>query len=92
MYSNNDLNSLFGIFEKGKIIIFDIDLELIEIQVVHIYISYLNKSYKILTTQGYFSKIPSISEGYMIDGNYILKIIDNKLTLFLYNTNLANLS
>ena len=90
MYSNNDLNSLFGIFEKGKIIIFDIDLELIEIQVVHIYISYLNKSYKILTTQGYFSKIPSISEGYMIDGNYILKIIDNKLTLFLYNTNLAN--
>ena len=89
-YSNKDLKSLFGIVEKGKIIIFDIDLEIIEKQVIHIYISYLNQTFEILTTQGYFSRIPSISEGYSVVGNYILKIIDYKLTIYLYNEELVN--
>ena len=90
-YKNNDLYSLFGFVEKGKIIIFDIDLEMVEKQVIHIYISYLNQSVEILTTQGYFSHIPSISEGYLITGNYILKIIDYRLTVYLYNEELVNI-
>ena len=90
-YKNNDLYSLFGFVEKGKIIIFDIDLEMVEKQVIHIYISYLNQSVEILTTQGYFSHIPSISEGYLIAGNYILKIIDYRLTVYLYNEELVNI-
>ena len=90
VYRNKDLNSLFGIVEKGKIIIFDIELEQIEKQYIQFYISYLNQSFEILTTQGYFSNIPSTLEGFLISGNYIMKIIDNKLTLFLYNEDLES--
>ena len=89
-YPNNDLNCLFGVVERGKIIIFDIDLEIVEKQVIHIYISYLEQNYEILTTQGYFSHLPSISDGYLIIENYILKIIDYKFTLYQYNEGLVN--
>ena len=89
-YSNKDLTSLFGVSEKGKIIIFDINLEIVDLQVIQIYISYLNQSFEILTTQGYFSHIPSINEGYLIEGNYILKMIEHRITIYKYNENLAD--
>ena len=56
-YSNKDFSTMFGVIEKGKIIIFNIPMENKEIQVVNTFISYMNNSLEILTTPGYFSRI-----------------------------------
>ena len=87
-YSTNDCYSLFGLINKGKNIIFDIPLENLEIQVIYIYISYLNKYSEIVTTQGYFSHIPPLENGYFISGNYIIKMIDKRFTLYKYKHSL----
>lgn len=84
-YSNNDFITMFGVIEKGKIIIFNIPMENKEIQVVNTFISYMNNSLEILTTPGYFSRIPSLSEGYFVSENYIVKMNNNSLTFYKYN-------
>lgn len=76
---------MFGVIEKGKLIIFNIPIENKEIQVLYIFISYRNNSCEILTTPGYFSNIPSLTEGYFISKNYIIKMNDGRLTLYIYN-------
>ena len=86
----HDFNSLYGVIEKGKLLIFDIPLDNQKEQVVHIYISYMNFHYEIFTTQGYFTHIPKIKEGYYISENYIIKMINRKLHIFLYNEELEN--
>ena len=90
-YSLNDFKSLFGIVEKGKIVIFDIPLENIQEKVIHMYISYMNKNFEIFTTQGYFTHIPKVNEGYYISGNFIIKMINRKLVLYQYNEEIEEL-
>ena len=36
----------------------------------------------------FFTRIPIINNGYYISGNYILKLVDKRLTIFQYNENL----
>jgi hypothetical protein len=55
---------------------------------LNIFISYKNNSFEILTTPGYFSRLPSLSEGYFITENYIVKRNNDRLTFYLYNENL----
>ena len=87
-YSTQDFDSLFGVIEKGKSVVFNINLIKNEKQVVNFNILYRNIHFEILTTQGYLTNIPSIPEGYFLSGDYIIQFIDNKLTLYKYNTNL----
>lgn len=89
-YKIRDLNSLFGNVEKGKLLIFDILLENREVQIIHFYISYMNFQYEIFTAQGYFSRVPKIKEGYYISENYIIKMINKRLNIFLYKEELEN--
>jgi hypothetical protein len=84
-YSNNDFITMFGVIEKGKIISFNIPIENKDIQILYTFFSYMNNTLEILTTPGYFSGIPSLSEGYFISENYILKRSNNRLTLYKYN-------
>ena len=56
-YKIHDFNSLYGIVEKGKLLVFDIPLENKEEQTVNVYISYMNIHHEIFTTQGYFTHI-----------------------------------
>jgi hypothetical protein len=49
-YSKNDFYSLFGLVDKGKIIIFDIPLINIEKQTIYIYVSFKNNNYEIFPT------------------------------------------
>ncbi len=89
-YSNNDLITLFGIFERGKILIFDIDIEQLEIQIIYMFISFFNESYEIFTKPGYLTHLPNIQDGYLISENYIIKMIDKRITLFQYSRNNLN--
>ena len=86
-YPNNDFNSLFGLINKGKIHIFKIPLENIDKQTFSIYFSYMNNNSEIFPIQGFFSNLPSTTEGYYLSGNYIIKIIEKRLTLYKYNIN-----
>ena len=84
-FSGYDFNSLFGVIEKGKVIIFEIPLDNIEMQILHIYISFMEFQYEILTTQGYYTHIPSVPDGYYVSGNFIIKMINNRIIIYNYN-------
>ena len=89
-YKIHDFNSLYGIVEKGKLLVFDIPLENKEEQTVNVYISYMNIHHEIFTTQGYFTHIPKIKEGYYISENYIIKMNKRRLMIFQYKEELEN--
>ena len=89
-YSKNDFYSLFGLVDKGKIIIFDIPLENIEKQTIYIYISINNNNYEIFPIPGYFTNLPLINNGYYVSSNYIIKIVEKRLTIYKYNENIEN--
>ena len=87
-YSSNDFNTLFGLIETGKIVIFDIPLTNLDNIVISFNISFKNETYEILTSQGYFTNIPSLQDGYYISDNYIIKIINRRINLYHYNRDL----
>ena len=87
--SNYDFFTMYGLVQKGRIISFKIPLEAKDQpQILYFYISYMNKIAEIFTYPGLYSHIPPISNGYYISENYIMKHIDNRLTLFKYNQKL----
>ena len=83
--SSNDFITLFGIFKRGKILIFDIEIEKIETQTIYMFISFFNGSYEIFTNPGYLTHLPSIQDGYLVSENYIIKMINKRITLYQYN-------
>ena len=87
-YSNDDFITLYGIIEKGRIVTFDIPLENFNIGIFRFYISYNDIIIEIFPSLGYFTHIPSINNGYYLSDNYIVKYIQNFLTIF---TNINNL-
>lgn len=89
-YPKNDFYSLFGLVDKGKIIIFDIPLENIEKQTIYIYISIKNNNYEIFPIQGYFTNLPLINNGYYVSSDYIIRIVEKRLTLYKYNEIIEN--
>ena len=89
LYQNYDFVTMYGIIQKGRIIIFDIPVEFLDApQVIFFYISYLNFHYEIFTSLGLYSKIPSGFNGYYRYNNIIFKYIENRITLFPYSENL----
>ena len=83
--SNDDFITIYGDIEKGRIVIFDIQLEKINIQIFHFYISYNDKIIEIFPTLGCFSHIPPIINGYYVSENHIAKYINRSLTIFIKN-------
>ena len=86
-YSVNDFRTLYGVFSKSKIIIFDINIEKIEKQILYFYIKFNRDIYEIFTIQGYLTKLPRIKEGYLVSSYYIIKMVNKRLTLYKYNRN-----
>ena len=82
-YPGYDFRDMFGIIEKGRIVTFDISLEHIDMQIFHFYISYNNIIFEIFPSLGWFTHIPPINNGYYISGNYIAKIVNKSLTIFI---------
>ena len=88
-YSNYDFITMYGIIEKGRIIIFDIPLENISnTENIFFYITYMDLYIEIFPSLGWFSHIPPIQDGYYISEDYIIKYIDNRLVLFKYDEKL----
>ena len=90
-FSNYDFITMNGIVEKGRIIIFDIFIDLITSPIIlYFFISYKGNMAEIFTSLGFFSHIPPINNGYYISENLIIKYFDNRLILFNYSTKLEN--
>ena len=82
-YSGYDFITMYGIIEKGRIVMFEIPLEKNKIQVFQFYISYNNIIIEIFPSLGWLTHIPNIKDGYYISENYIAKYINKILTIFI---------
>lgn len=82
---NYDFYTMFGLTQKGRTIIFEIPLEIDEEQILYTFISYKNISSEIFTSLGLYSHIPPISNGYFVNGNYIIKYNGNRIVVDRYN-------
>ena len=89
-YNSHDLITLFGTFDEGKVIIFNIKFEEIFTHIIYMYISFFNISTEIFSNPGYLSRLPSIPDGYYISENYIIKMINKRITLYPNTWNNAN--
>ena len=89
--ANYDFVTMYGLIEKGRIVVFDIPLGIINsVKILKFYISYTNYITEIFPSLGMFSHIPTIPNGYYISKNKIIKYIDKRLTLFKYDKTLSD--
>ena len=72
-FSGYDFYTMFGLTDKGRIIIFDIPLEHIEEMTLQFFISFMEKSFEIFPSLGYFSRIPDVNNGYYATKKFIYK-------------------
>ena len=85
-YPHSDHHFIYGLFKKGRIIVFDIPLSNInETQIINFYVKYINYTLELYTSFTWFSHIANIQNSYYISENYIIKIIDNRLIIFKNN-------
>ena len=90
IYSGYDYITMYGLIEKGRVIVFDIPIKNTNEQVIKIFISYLNNNIEIFPSLGSFTHIPNVKDGYYSTGNYIkdfyiiLKIAMNIITMSSY--------
>ena len=82
-YPHSDYYFIYGIFRKGRIIVFNIPLSNInETQILYFYVTYLNYTLELYTSFTWFSHIANIPNGYYISENYIIKIKDRRFIIF----------
>ena len=91
IYSGYDYITMYGLIEKGRLVIFDIPIENTEEQTIKIFISYLNNNIEIFPSLGSLTHIPNVKEGYYSNGNYIIKIIERRLIIYRYSQSLEKL-
>ncbi len=88
-YSNYNLTTMYGTIFKGRVITYDIPIEIsknsFEGQVLHFYISYMNNTFELFQSLSQIDHIPPIENSYYISGNYIIKNDNNSLIIYPYN-------
>ena len=81
--------TLYGLIEKGRIISFEIPIELSNTPLVlYFYLSYLDNIIEIFPYLGIFTHIPGINNGYYINDNFIIKYLSKRLIIFCYSKKL----
>ena len=87
--SSDDFITMYGVVEKGRIVVFDIPFSTSNEPLIFLfYISIENYNGEIFPVLGFFTHIPPIPHGYYISENCIAKYIKRRLTLFKYSQNL----
>ena len=88
--SNYDFFTLYGFVEKGRIISFEIPLELSNTtKIFYFYLSFLGNNIEIFPSLGLFTHIPYKNHGYYTSDNYIIKYYKRRLYIFQYNDQLV---
>ena len=88
-YSGFDFITLFGNINKGRIVSFDIALDIIDNENLSFYISYMGKELEILTSFNLKSHISSLKKSYYIKEKYIVENNHYNLYIYKYDKNLA---
>ena len=89
--SNYDFITMYGISQNGRIVTFEIPLEIsMDKTVLYFYISYMNKNAEILTSLDLLANITTLYNRYYASENYIIKFIANRFTVYIYNQKLEN--
>ena len=86
-----DFNTLYGCAIKGRIIYFDIILDINVKENILFYLSYRGTILEISTSLDLKSHLPHIEKSYYIHEKYILKNNNHKLTIYNYDSNLVKL-
>ena len=86
-YSGYDIITMFGNIERGRLVVFDIPLS-DQNNLIRFFISYKTERIELLTSLGWFSKIPNTPNGYYNSGKYIIKFNENRFNIFKYNSTL----
>ena len=84
-FSGYNFYTMYGLENKGRVIIFDIPIVDKEQQIISFFISYNNEDIEIFPSLGTFSHIPSLESGYYSNGKYIIKRIEKRLNIYKYN-------
>ena len=82
IYDNFDFDSLYGKIIKGRIVIFDIKIELNKRLGLYFYISYNDKIIEIFPSLDSISHLPPINNSYYSATNFIIKNINNHLIIY----------
>ena len=89
--SNYDFITMYGTSQNGRIVTFEIPLEIsMDKKVLYFYISYMNKNAEILTSLDSFANVTTLYNRYYASENYIIKFIANRFTVYIYNQKLEN--
>ena len=79
---------MYGIVNKGRMVIFDIIIEKKDEHNLKFFISYMGKNIDIYPIIGDFIHIPPIINSYYISGNYIIKNNNGNFTIYPYEKKL----
>ena len=85
-YENLDFISLYGIVYKGRIISFDIELEIKDEEKLYFYIVYDNNIIEIFPKISQSIHIPIVDKSYYSTNNYIIKNEKNYLLIYCYKS------
>ena len=85
-----DYFTMYGNLRKGRLVSFDINLNIQKKQKLFIYLMYKDFRIEIFTTLNTFIHIAPIENSYYRSGNYILKYNNYSLFIYPYNDNLLN--
>ena len=87
-YSGYDINTMYGIISKGRIVVFNIPIKNFNFQKINFFLFYKGITTEIFPSFGWYTHLPNILGGYYHYGDYLLKIIDRRINIFKYNNNL----
>ena len=88
-YSGYDFLTMYGLAEKGRLIFFDLKIDIKDMQYIHFYISYMNKNIEIFPTLGPLTHIPPIKYSYYVTEKYLITNNNKNLIIYPYNEYLA---
>ena len=83
-YSGYDFMTMYGVTIKGRILVFDIPVDIEDKQYLHFYISYLDKNIEIFPSLGQFTHIPPLTFSYYVTENFIIRNLNRCLVLYPY--------
>ena len=81
-FPNYNIETLFGIFIKGRLIIYEILLDINDKEMINFYISINNKNIKIFPVLEYLNHLPPLHNSYYKTENYIIKNYKNNLYIY----------
>ena len=88
LYSGYDIITMFGIIRKGRIVSFDIELDVKDEEKMHIYLNYKNVEIDLLVSIDTLMHLSPINNSYYVGDKYIITNKNNSLILYPFNQEL----